>query len=282
MAEGEYMLLIDTDNAAGSPRGDVDDAFALAALLRSGLPVAAVSSVAGNTSEPEADRNNRVLGDLCGFRGPYLRGVQAGEVPDRIDRAAGLWERGPIRFLALGPLTNLAAVLDRRVSEAVLVGSNLSSKGRFPPWWPHEFNLTKDREATRAVFASELPLTLVPLDVARRLRAGPREMRRLEGPLGDFLRRHSARWSRRSLLRRGSPRFPVFDLVAALWAIDPAPFACEETRARLHRNLWIEYGAGERRVKVIRGFDPDALWARFLDLVNGRPAGAAAPARPRR
>jgi inosine-uridine nucleoside N-ribohydrolase len=255
--------LIDSDNAAGSPRGDVDDAFALAALLRSGLPVAAVSSVGGNTSEAEADRNNRVLGGLCGYAGPYLRGVQAGDVPDRIDR----WPGGPVRFLALGPLTNLAALLDRSISEAVLVGGNLTSKGRFPPWWPHEFNLTKDRAATRAVFASELPLTIVPLDVARRLRAGPREMRSLEGPLGDFLRRHSARWSRRSLLRRGSPRFPVFDLVAAVYAIEPSLFAVEETRTRLHRNLWVEFGKGDRRVKVIRDLDPPTVWRYFIEIL---------------
>jgi len=256
------MLLIDTDNAAGSPRGDVDDAFALAALLRSGLPVAAVASVAGNTSEARAYRNNRVLGDLCGYRGRYLRGVQAGDVPDRIDR----WTGGPVRFLALGPLTNLAAVLDRPIFEAVLVGGNLTSKGRFPPWWPHEFNLTKDRAATRAVFASELPLTIVPLDVARRLRAGPRELRSLAGPLGDFLRRHSARWSRRSLLRRGSRRFPVFDLVAAVYAIEPSLFAAEETWTRLHRNLWVELGKGERRVKVVREFDPRTVWDYFTKI----------------
>jgi inosine-uridine nucleoside N-ribohydrolase len=259
------MLLIDSDNAAGSPRGDVDDAFALAALWRSGLPVAAVSSVAGNTSEERADRNNRVLGGLCGYAGPYLRGVQAGDVPDRIDRV-DLWTGGPVRFLALGPLTNLAALLDRPISEAVLVGGNLTSKGRFPPWWPHEFNLTKDREATRAVFASELPLTIVPLDVARRLRAGPREMKRLEGPLGDFLRRHSARWSRRSLLRRGSLRFPVFDLVAGVYAIEPSLFAVEEVRTRLHRNLWTEFGTGDRRVRVIREFDPRTVWDILLKL----------------
>src|SRR5215210_747606 len=90
------MLLIDTDNAAGSPRGDVDDAFAIAALLRSGLPVAALSSVAGNTSEALADRNNRTLGALCGYGGSYLRGVQAGDVPDRIDRAD---LGGPLRFV---------------------------------------------------------------------------------------------------------------------------------------------------------------------------------------
>jgi inosine-uridine nucleoside N-ribohydrolase len=264
------MLLIDSDNAAGSPRGDVDDAFAIAALLRSGLPVAALASVAGNTSEARAARNNRVLGELCGYAGPYLRGVRAGDVPDRIDRA-GFWDGGPLRFLALGPLTNLAAVLHRapEISEAVLVGSNLVSRGRFPPWWPHEFNLTKDPAATRAVFASDVPLTLIPLDVARRLRAAPRDLEGLEGPLAGFLRSCSVRWSRRSLLLRGSRRFPVFDLAAAAYAIDPSLVTLEETRVRLHGNLWVEYGAGDRRVKVVREVDAVGIWRRFAVLVGG-------------
>src|SRR5947209_5861124 len=264
------MLLLDTDNAAGSTSGDVDDAFAVAALLCSGLPVAAVASVGGNTSEARADRNNRVLGSLCDYRGRYLRGVQAGDVPDRIDRAGDLWTGGPLRFLALGPLTNLAAVLDRgAISEAVLVGGNLTSRGRFPPWWPHEFNLTRDPAATRAVFASDLPLTVVPLDVARRLRIGPRELSGLPGELGDFLRRHATRWARRSLLVRGSRRFPVFDLAAAAYALDPSLVSVEETQGRLHRNLWLEFGRGDRRLRVVRDLAPEAVWRLFADLVSG-------------
>lgn len=263
------MLLIDTDNAAGSPSGDVDDAFAIAALLKGSLPVAAISSVRGNTSEAQADRNNRVLGQLCGHTGPYLRGVQAGDVPDRLDRAGDLQAAGPLRFVALGPLTNLAAVLGKvDISEAFIVGSNLTSWGRFPPWWPHEFNLTRDPEATRAVFASDLPLTLVPLDVARRLWVGPDELKMLRGDLGSFLRRCSSRWARRSLLLRGTRRFPVFDLAAAAYVIDPALVSVEETRARLHSNLWVEYGRGDRRLRVIRDLDLEAIWRRFVDLVN--------------
>ncbi len=295
MAEGEYsvrngatrersrMLLIDSDNAAGSPRGDVDDAFAIAALLRGGLPVAALASVAGNTEEAAADRNNRTLGALCGYAGRYLRGVRAGEVGDigdaaeRIDRAAELWTGGtggPLTFLALGPLTNLAAVLARpergaAIAEAVLVGSNLTSRGRFPPFWPHEFNLTKDGAATRAVFASDLPLTLIPLDVARRLRAGPRDLAELPGALGDFLRRHAARWSRRSRLLRGSPRFPVFDLAAAAYAAAPHLLEVTEGRARLHPNLWVEHGAGERRLRVARDLDAEGVWRWFTALLAG-------------
>ncbi|HKI02329.1 MAG TPA: nucleoside hydrolase [Thermoanaerobaculia bacterium] len=262
------QILIDTDNAAGSPRGDVDDAFALAALLKSGLPVAAVTAVAGNTSKEMADRNNRALGALCGYAGPW--------------DAEGL--SGPLRFLALGPLTNLAAVLGKlEIKEAFLVGGNLTSRGRFPPWWPHEFNLTKDGEATRAVFASGLPLTIVPLDIARRLRIGPREMREWQGELGEFLRRRAVRWSRRSLLLRGSRRFPVFDLAAAACLIDPSLVTLGETSAHLHANLWLEFGRGGRRIRIVRDLDPEAIRRLCAALVNGpRAGGAAAPARPPR
>jgi inosine-uridine nucleoside N-ribohydrolase len=272
------VLLIDTDNALGSPCGDVDDGLAIAALLKSGLPIAAIASVSGNTSEERAFRNNQALGALCGYPGPYLRGIDAGSWP--------VWESGTLQVAALGPLTNLAAALAARgglsVSEVVLVGGNTRSRGRWPPFWPHEFNLTKDRAATRAVFASDLPLTVVPLDVARRLRVGPREIAELEGPLGDLLRRHSRRWLRRSRLVRGSASFPAFDLAAAAYLLDPESVKVEETRVILHRNAWVEFGRGKREVRVIRDLDRERIWRRFVGLVNEPPAKApsAAPSEP--
>lgn len=282
------VLLIDSDNALGSPRGDVDDALALAALLRSGLPVSALSSVGGNTSEARADRNNRSLGALCGYPGPYFRGAQAGEVEDRVDRAVDLWSGDPVQVLALGPLTNVAAALRElaragrqpAISEVVLVGANTSSRGRFPPWWPHEFNLTKDREATRAIFASDLHLTVVPLDVARRLRVGKERFSQLRGELGDTLRRGSARWLRRSRLLRWSSNFPAFDLLAALYAIDPSLVSTEETTARVHPNLWMEFGKGGRPVRLVRDFDDVGCWRLFVELVNFPRSPGAPSHRP--
>ena len=125
----------------------------------------------------------------------------------------------------------------------------------------------------------------MPLDVARRVRIGPGELKGLPGGLGEFLRRHAARWARRSLLIRGSRRFPVFDLAAAAYAIDPALTSVEETQARLHRNLWIEFGWGNRRLRVVRDLDLDGIWRLFSRLLSGRPAGdaalpAPAPSRP--
>lgn len=267
MTRHEVQLLIDTDNALGSRSGDVDDGLAIAALLRCGIPVAALSSVGGNASEAEADRNNRVLGTLCGYSGPYLRGVEAG---GRLD----LGPPAPVRVLALGPLTNLAAALPGLRSaaiEVVLVGGNVSSRGRFPPLWPHEFNLTKDRAAARAVFAADLPLTVVPLDVARRLRVGEPELARLEGALGEHIRRHSERWLRRSRWLHGPGGFPAYDLLAAATVFAPAAVSSEETTARAHANLWLEFGKGGRPVRLVRDFDRAAILDRFESLINCSP-----------
>jgi inosine-uridine nucleoside N-ribohydrolase len=277
------MLLIDSDNALGSPSGDVDDGFALAALLTSGLPVAGLASVAGNTDEARAFANNRTLGDLAGYRGRHLRGVggvgaeAAGEPAERIDEAADLWAGPgePVRWIALGPLTNLAAVLAQglapRIAEVVLVGGNLTSRGRWPPFWPMEFNLTQDRAAARAVFASALPLTIVPLDVARRLRAGPRELRQLTGPLGEHLRRGARRWLWRSRLFKARGSIALFDLLAAAYVVSPEHVHVEATTARLGARMLVEHGRGGRPVRVIRDFDREAIWNRFRASVNGQP-----------
>jgi inosine-uridine nucleoside N-ribohydrolase len=274
------MLLIDSDNALGSPSGDVDDGFALAALLTSGLPVSGLASVAGNTDEARAFANNRTLGDLAGYRGRYFRGVgaeAAGEPAERIDEAADLWAGPgePVRWIALGPLTNLAAVLAQglapRIAEVVLVGGNLTSRGRWPPVWPMEFNLTQDRAAARAVFASALPLTIVPLDVARRLRAGPRELRQLTGPLGEHLRRGARRWLWRSRLLKARGSIALFDLLAAAYVVSPEHVHVEATTARLGARMLVEHGRGGRPVRVVRDFDREAIWNRFQASVNGQP-----------
>jgi inosine-uridine nucleoside N-ribohydrolase len=276
-------LVIDSDNALGSRAGDVDDGFAIASLLRSGLEVAAIASVAGNTSERSAGRNNRALGALCGYRGRYLDGALARHDGERIDEAWDLWSgaRGPVTVLALGPLTNLAAVLEAAVlkggagarpaiAEVVLVGGNARSRGRCPPWWPHEFNLTRDRRAAQAVLGSALPLTIVPLDQGRRLRAGRRELAGLAGELGSYLRRHARRWLRRAWLT-GRRSFALYDLLAAACVVDADCVTFEESRVEAHANLRLGFGAGARPVRVVRDFDAEGIWGRFRARIKGGP-----------
>jgi purine nucleosidase len=262
MTSSPRPLFIDSDNALGSPFGDVDDAFAIAALLRSDVSVAAIASVGGNTSERRAYANNRALAELAGYDGPLLRGSEV---------AAFLTSAPPLRIAALGPLTNIAAAVRAGAThhhEVMIVGGNRSSRGRWPPLWPHEFNLTKDRAATRAVFASAMPLTIFPLDVARRLTATAADLRVLKGSLPLYLARGARRWLLRLRLLKATGVFPIYDLAAALYAISPDGFTFEETVATMRSNTSIDWGVGARQVKVCTGLDREALWQRFVGLLT--------------
>lgn len=269
-------IFIDSDNALGSRFGDPDDGFAIAALLKSGLSIAALSSVRGNTSEEQADRNNRRLGKLCGYGGPYLRGSnRSGGLRDVPSDAASflLNAHSVLRVAALGPLTNIAEAIEKstnlnHIKEVIVVGANTSSIGKWPPIWPHEFNLTKDPRATRVVFNSSIPLVFIPLNILSTMRVSRRELAELHGEAGTFIQRHSGRWFHRVLFVKWQTWFRVCDLVAAMFLIDPEGARMEQTVARLHGNTRVEFGSGSRSVSVMRGFDQERWWRRFVELVN--------------
>jgi len=261
-------LVVQTDNALGSPRGDVDDAFALSALFRGGIEIAALASVFGNTSEPDAFTNNDALARVAGWRGPRLHGAaRAGETDSAL--VAHLCANPGTRLLALGPLTDVAAALyaGARIEETVLVGAPTRRPSTWPPVWPFEYNLVKDRAATSTVFASGVPLVIVPLDVAKTLRMRTSDLAPLAGPLGAHLRAGSRRWIRRARVLTLARSVPVWDLVAAMWLVEPALFRVEERRAVAHASGWIEFGRG-RAVRVVAGFDPAAVWRRFAALLG--------------
>ena len=253
-------LWIDSDNALGSPRGDVDDAYAIAALIRGGAPIAALSSCFGNTTESLALTNHKQLASALKWSG---RVVGASEARHALADFRG-------RIVALGPWTNLVEA--RQAAEVMVVGGNSSSAGRWPPLWPFEFNLTHDRAAARALFRSELPLTLFPLNVARQLWATVADVDLLQGPAGEFLRSSSTRWFRHLRRVRLTGRFPVYDLAAAMYALGEQGFVFEETTAVMRENTLMEFNRGTRPVKVCATLDRRAVWDRFVTIFNG--AGA--------
>ena len=250
------MFFIDADNALGSGSGDVDDAFAIALLVRSGAEIAAISAVGGNAPEPEAHANNLALCSLLDWRGPVLRASEA----------RGVLRTFPGRILALGPLTNVSVAT--AAQEVIAVGSMLHTLGRWPPLWPHEFNLTEDREATRRLFESHVPLTLFPIDVVRKLKVRKRELLAIEGALGEALRDGSARWFRHLFWRGRGLRFPISDLPAALYALSEDGMRIEETTAQMRANAFLQFGKGTRRVKVCTDLDAKKLWERFLSVIR--------------
>src|SRR5438132_2921844 len=179
---------VDTDVALGAERGDVDDGFALAAVLaaaRAGrAELAGISTVFGNTTAAESERCTLALCETAGVACTVAPGAEEPGRPSAASEAIAGLPAGT-ELLCLGPLTNVAAAcarqppLPERLSLRV-VGGNLSSRGPLAPVWPFEFNFAKDRAAAQQVL--RLPwkaLTLYPLDVVERLRADSVRLDRL-------------------------------------------------------------------------------------------------------
>lgn len=269
----ELPLFIDSDNALESPFGDVDDGFAIAAILKSGRPVEALASVFGNTFEPWVFKSHQALARECGFSGTILRGAATWWTrhSEAADYLAGIDH--PIRIVAIGPMTDIALALrknpalERNVREIIFVGMNRLLP--LPAWRIFDFNQWKDPEAMRRVFASKIPLTCIPCDVARAMRVTFEKVEALPGRVGRYLPGHSERWFKRSRLFKGIESVPLWDLTAAMYAIEPNLFTTTETTAELTRAGQAVYGGvGSRAIRLVSEFDANRVWKHFNELLQ--------------
>lgn len=204
-----HRIIIDTDPG-------VDDALAILLALRSPeLKVEAITPVAGNVTLdytlPNALRLVEIAGRTdvpvaAGASHPLLRNLitasyvhgnnglagvdfpapkikpvaeTASEIIRRIVRS----NPGEITIVAVGPLTNVATALRadsdlaRMVRSIVIMGGSLSGGNVTPA---AEFNLYADPEAARIVFDAGVPLTMVGLDVTRKVLFTPEHLKVLE------------------------------------------------------------------------------------------------------
>lgn len=272
--------------ALGSPAGDVDDGFALAALFAGAaggaIELLGVSTVSGNTTAAQSEDSARRLSEIAGHRVSVVRGAEG---PGLSSAAAARLAELPeeTELLCLGPLTNVAAAarLDASLPGRCAlhaVGGNLSSRGFLPPLWPFEYNLSRDREAARRVLAMGWRgLRLYPLDVVRRMRADRARLERLSrlGPLGAALDRGSGRWLRRARWRYLSRSFPVYDLPAALELVGLIRLECADRPPGPGFSRY--FGNSDPRSFVL-DLDPAEAWAAFETVLVTHPDSASAGA----
>lgn len=264
-------FFVDTDTAS-------DDAVALVMALRHpDVRVVGIGVVAGNVPLHLAVQNALYTRELCGRddvpvhagaarpRSIALETAQNvhggdgmgdiglplhGRAADGDDAVAALLaasheHAGELTLVTLGPLTNVAAALDRdpslpeRLARTVTMGAVADHIGNVTP--VAEFNMWADPHAVEVVLGSGLDVEFVGWDISRRYAVIPptlgADLRAIGTPLAEFavdIQRVVAEYCNTETKLAG---FDLPDPIAMAYAIDPS--VATEVR-RLHLDVETE------------------------------------------
>lgn len=235
-----------------------DDIAAILVAMHAGLEIDGISLVFGNTNLKQVRRNAagaaQAFGWTCpmhaGRSRPVLGTLETAEailgetgiptsgmtLPAADDRASGeafsalcLWLEqtpSPRRILALGPLTNIAALalarpdLAARIDGLTWMGGGLSRGNHTAS---AEFNALADPEAVAIVLAHGLPLRMVDLDFCRKIMAAPSDIApiRLAGGRNAALLADMLAGYVDIAVSRGRPSMALYDPSAAVALVRP-------------------------------------------------------------
>jgi inosine-uridine nucleoside N-ribohydrolase len=278
-------IILDTDIGT-----DVDDAFALALILRSPeLGLLGVTTVSGDTQA-----RARLAAKMLWEAGRPDVPVAAGEpgkplpieqtrwaegftspsilAPRAVDFMRAEIDRRPgeLTLVPIGPLTNVAALLKqdpgvaKKIKLIVMMGGSIARGYGKDPKPTAEYNIAQDPKAAQAVFSSGVPILMVPLDVTAMLQldeaARHRIFTRLT-PLTNTLTLLYHLWNQ--------PTPTLFDPMAVAMLIEPG--LCET------QELAIEVDA-KGFTRAVEGRQPNATVAlktdpaRFMEFYLRRVA----------
>ncbi len=231
-----------------------DDLWALLLLRHYGATIEGISLVAGNTPLPQVIANalgaaqaygldaplhagaekalvrevetaQEILGEKgMDSRGRFLPEVDAPQPPANAIEALADWlmQDGPREVLALGPLTNVALLVQRfpeaaaRITRLVWMGGS-NGPGNHSPL--AEFNALCDPEAAAIVADAGLPLEVIDLMICRQATFGPEDIPRTDPLTADLLGGYLDIG-----LTRGRAAMAIYDPVAALAMVRPEAF----------------------------------------------------------
>jgi len=272
MTKAPRKIIIDTDPGQ-------DDAVAILLALASPeeLEVLGITAVAGNVPLALTQKNARIICELAGARdvpvfagcnAPLRRklvtaehvhgktGLDGPQLPEptmplqpqhAVDFLIETLRREPsgtVTLCPLGPLTNIAAALQRapdiagRVQQIVLMGGAYFEVGNITP--AAEFNIYVDPEAADIVFKSGIDIVVLPLDVTHKaLTTKPRTdaFRALGTEVGRMVAEWTDFFERFDKEKYGSAGAPLHDPCVIAWLLRPDLFTGR------HINVEIETGS---------------------------------------
>ena len=276
------LVIVDTDIG-----DDIDDAFALALLLRSPeVKVLGVTTAFGDT-ELRAQLVDRFLAAVGRQEIPVEAGV-ATQANNRFTQAAyaRAWparahdnavdflldqiraQPGKITLIAIGPLFNVEAAIARdpdtfrKLRRVVMMGGSIdrgyddgNPAAQAPP--SAEWNIHCDPAGARALLASGVPVFMMPLDST--------QIRLTQEQLGTILAHGSPLTDQLTLLYHqwtgaGPWKMPtLYDPVAAAYAIRPDLCPATPIRLEVDDNGFTRPVAGEPNAQVCLKSDESGL-----------------------
>jgi inosine-uridine nucleoside N-ribohydrolase len=287
---GRKKIIIDTDIG-----DDIDDAFAVALALRSPeLQVLGITTAFGDT-EARAKILDRMLGEVgrqdipvavgaptktknfmsqrrYGESGRFTRASQ----PDAVDFILDQIRRypGEITLVGIGPLVNVGGLIDRdpqtfrKLKRVVIMGGSIDRgygdpyAGPTPP--QPEWNIINDIPAAQKLFASGVPLYVMPLDSTQlKLDEVKRKFLFRQGtPLTDSLTLLYHLW--------GQQTPTLFDPMTIAFIDDPKLCPVQAMNVVVDDKGMTRRGTGTPNAEVCLKSDPEEFFRFYL----GRVAGA--------
>jgi inosine-uridine nucleoside N-ribohydrolase len=280
--------IIDTDIG-----DDVDDAFAVALALRSPeLEILGITTAYGDT-ETRAKLLDRMLGELGRQDIPVAVGIpthatnvftqrryaEGGHFarathPAAVDFIAEQIRRypGQITLIAIGPLMNVGALIDRepetfrKLRRVVLMGGSiyrgygdfeyLPARGPQPEW-----NVLNDISSARKLFAAGVPLYVMPLDSTQvHLDEVKRAILFRSGtPLTDALTLLYHAW--------GGQTPTLYDVMTVAYILDTRICPVEPMRIRVDDKGSTQVESGTANAQVCLHSDSDSFFRLYMERV---------------
>ncbi len=179
---------------------------------------------------------------------------------------------GEITLVAIGPLMNLGAAIDkdaatfRQLKRVVLMGGSIyrgyGDVGYFPPHGPDdEWNIENDIPSARKLFAAGVPLYVMPLDSTQiKLDEVNRSMLFHSGtPLTDALTLLYHQW--------GELTPTLFDVVTIAYILDPRICPVQPMRLRVDDKGFTRPEPGPPNVQVCLDSNSDGFFRLYMSRV---------------
>lgn len=295
-------IIIDTDPGQ-------DDAFAiLLALASPEMELLGITAVAGNVPLALTAVNARKICELAqrrdvrvfaGCDAPMRRplrtaehvhgktGLNGAELPDPtmplqdghgvdfIIDTLRAEAPGSVTLCVLGPMTNVAAALERapdiapRIAQIVVMGGGLFEGGNITP--AAEFNIWVDPEAATLVFGAGVPLTVIPLDVTHKVLTSPERIARIRAigaPLGEVAAGWLEFFERFDVDKYGSEGGPLHDPNVVAWLLRPDLYAGRKINVEIECESELCIGMTVADWWGVTDRPRNALWIRDVDAAG--------------